>query len=78
MTGCTTLPASPNLLPELHNTPFIVTGAVYSGDPEEGMRIVQPRDLRCLEEIKATYDPDNFLRLNNNIPLATYAGRAGG
>ena len=46
MIGCTTLPASPHLPPELHNTPFIVTGAVYSGDPEEGMRIIQPlRDL---------------------------------
>jgi FAD/FMN-containing dehydrogenase len=40
--GCTTLPASENLPPELHNTPLIVTGAVYSGDPEEGMKIIQP------------------------------------
>ena len=46
MIGCTTLPASPNIPPEIHDTPMIVTGAVFSGDPEEGMRIVQPlRDI---------------------------------
>ena len=44
--GCTTLPASEHTPPEIHNTPFIVTGAVYAGDPEEGMRIIQPlRDI---------------------------------
>lgn len=42
MIGCTTLPTSPNLPPEIQNTPFVVTGAVYSGDPDEGMRIIQP------------------------------------
>ena len=31
-------------------------------------------DLRRLEEIKAAYDPDDFFRLNNDIPPATYAG----
>lgn len=40
--GCTTLPASEHTPPEIHNTPFIVTGAVYSGDPEEGMKVIQP------------------------------------
>ena len=46
MIGCTTLPASPNIPPQIHDTPMIVTGAVFSGDPEEGMRIVQPlRDI---------------------------------
>jgi FAD/FMN-containing dehydrogenase len=40
--GCTTLPASEHTPPEVHNTPFIVTGAVYSGDPEEGMKVIQP------------------------------------
>ncbi len=40
--GCTTLPASEHTPPEVHNTPFIVTGAVYSGDPEEGMNVIQP------------------------------------
>jgi FAD/FMN-containing dehydrogenase len=40
--GCTTLPASEHTPPELHNTPFIVTGAVYAGDPEEGMKVIQP------------------------------------
>jgi FAD/FMN-containing dehydrogenase len=46
MIGCTTLPASEHMPPEIHDTPFIVTGAVYSGDPEEGMKIIQPlRDI---------------------------------
>ena len=40
--GCTTLPASEHTPPEIHNTPFIVTGAVYSGDPEDGMKVIQP------------------------------------
>ncbi|TCC19658.1 FAD-binding oxidoreductase [Kribbella speibonae] len=40
--GCTTLPASEHTPPQIHNVPMIVTGAVYSGDPEEGMRIIQP------------------------------------
>jgi FAD/FMN-containing dehydrogenase len=44
--GCTTLPASEHTPPEIHDVPMIVTGAVYTGDPEEGMRIVQPlRDI---------------------------------
>ena len=44
--GCTTLPASEHTPPEIHNTPMIVTGAVYSGDPEEGMKVIQPlRDI---------------------------------
>jgi len=44
--GCTTLPASEHTPPEIHNTPFIVTGAVFSGDPEVGMKIIQPlRDI---------------------------------
>ena len=46
MIGCTTLPASEHTPPQVHNTPFIVTGAVYSGDPEEGMKVIQPlRDI---------------------------------
>ena len=40
--GCTTLPASEHTPPEIHNTPMIVTGAVYTGDPDEGTRIIQP------------------------------------
>jgi len=44
--GCTTLPASEHMPPEIHNTPFILTAAVFSGDPEEGMKIIQPlRDI---------------------------------
>ena len=42
MIGCTTLPTSEHIPPEVQNTPFIVTGAVYSGDPEEGMKVIQP------------------------------------
>jgi FAD/FMN-containing dehydrogenase len=40
--GCTTLPASEHTPPEIHDRPFIVTGAVYSGDTLEGLRIIQP------------------------------------
>jgi FAD/FMN-containing dehydrogenase len=40
--GCTTLPASEHTPPEIHNRPFVVTGALYSGDPVEGMEIIQP------------------------------------
>ena len=40
--GCTTLPASENLPPEIHNRPFILTAAVHSGDPLEGMEAIQP------------------------------------
>ena len=42
MIGCTTLPASENTPPEIHNRPFIVTGALYSGDSLEGQKIIQP------------------------------------
>ena len=42
LTGCTTLPASENTPPEIHNTPFVNVVAVYSGDPEEGMKVLQP------------------------------------
>ena len=41
--GCTTLPANPGTPPEIHDTPFVAVGAVYSGsDLDEGMRLVQP------------------------------------
>ena len=40
--GCTTLPASEHTPPEIHDTPFVVTGALYVGDPDEGMRVLQP------------------------------------
>jgi hypothetical protein len=44
--GCTTLPAHEALPPQIHDTPFVVVGGVYAGDPEEGMRVMQPlRDL---------------------------------
>lgn len=42
LTGCTTLPASEHTPPEIHDTPFIVVGAVYNGDPIVGMRVLQP------------------------------------
>jgi FAD/FMN-containing dehydrogenase len=42
MIGCTTLPASEHTPPEIHDRPFIVTGAVYSGDQAEGLKIIQP------------------------------------
>jgi FAD/FMN-containing dehydrogenase len=40
--GCTTLPASEHTPPEIHNRPIIVCGAVYAGDSEEGMKVIQP------------------------------------
>ena len=40
--ACTTLPAHEALPPEIHDTPFIVVGAVYSGDPDDGMKVMQP------------------------------------
>jgi FAD/FMN-containing dehydrogenase len=42
LTGCTTLPASENTPPEIHDTPFVVVGGLYAGDPEEGMKVLQP------------------------------------
>jgi len=42
MTGCTTLPASEHIPPEIHDTPFVVVGAVYNGDPAVGMKVLQP------------------------------------
>jgi FAD/FMN-containing dehydrogenase len=42
LAGCTTLPAHPGLPPEVHDTPFVVIGAIYSGDPEKGMKVLQP------------------------------------
>ncbi|QIK76087.1 FAD-binding oxidoreductase [Nocardioides piscis] len=32
--GCTTLPSSEHTPPEIHDTPFVLTAAVYSGEPE--------------------------------------------
>ena len=40
--GCTTLPDSEQTPPEIHNTPFVGIGAVYSGDVDEGMAVLQP------------------------------------
>src|SRR5215207_993868 len=54
------------------------TGAVYlnfmglSDEPASaGVDTAFGRNLRRLAEIKATYDPDNFFRHNNNIAPAT-------
>ncbi len=40
--GCTTLPAHEQLPPEIHDTPFVVVGAVYAGDVDEGMDVLAP------------------------------------
>jgi FAD/FMN-containing dehydrogenase len=40
--GCTTLPASEHTPPEIHNTPFVAIGAVYAGDAEQGMAVLEP------------------------------------
>src|SRR5574341_1309895 len=42
LAGCTTLPAHEGLPPPVHDTPFVVIGAVYSGDVEKGMKVLQP------------------------------------
>ncbi len=53
------------------------TGAVYLNftgladeTPEAGVATAFGRNLRRLAEVKATYDPDNFFRINNNIAPA--------
>ena len=38
--------------------------------PSAGVDSAFGRNLLRLAEIKAAYDPDNFFRLNNNIPPA--------
>jgi FAD/FMN-containing dehydrogenase len=66
--GCTTLPASPHIPPEIHDTPFVAVGAVFAGDREEGMRLFQPvRELATpltdisgplpFTAIQAAFDP---------------------
>ncbi len=37
-----TMPEDPHLPPPIHNQEVIVVGAVYVGDPEEGMGVLQP------------------------------------
>jgi FAD/FMN-containing dehydrogenase len=37
-----TMPEDPHLPPPVHNQKVIVVGAVYVGDPEEGMGVLQP------------------------------------
>jgi FAD/FMN-containing dehydrogenase len=53
------------------------TGGVYLNftgladeAPSAGVDSAYGRNLRRLAEVKATYDPDNFFRLNNNIAPA--------
>lgn len=37
------IPPEPELFPEeIHNKPFVLLGAMYAGDPQEGMRLMQP------------------------------------
>jgi hypothetical protein len=37
-----TFPADPNLPKPIHDRPCLLVGAVYAGDPDEGMRVLQP------------------------------------
>ena len=53
------------------------TGGVYLNftgladeAPTAGVDSAFGRNLSRLEEVKATYDPDNFFRVNNNIKPA--------
>ena len=55
------------------------TGSLYlnfTGVSDEAVTVgvesaFDKANLQRLEEIKAHYDPDNFFRLNNNIPPAS-------
>jgi FAD/FMN-containing dehydrogenase len=40
--GCTTLPASEHIPPEIHDTPFVIVGGIYAGDHDKGMAVMQP------------------------------------
>jgi hypothetical protein len=40
--GSTTLPTSEHIPPEIHDTPFVLVGAIYAGDQNEGMSVLQP------------------------------------
>jgi FAD/FMN-containing dehydrogenase len=42
LTVSLTMPAAPDLPEAIHDRECIVAGAVYAGDPEEGMRAIQP------------------------------------
>jgi FAD/FMN-containing dehydrogenase len=37
-----TMPADPHLPESIHDQPCLVVAAVYAGDPEEGMKVLQP------------------------------------
>jgi FAD/FMN-containing dehydrogenase len=37
-----TFPANPEMPPATHDRPVAIVGGVYAGDPDEGMRIMQP------------------------------------
>ena len=37
-----TFPAAPDMPPEIHDRPVMVVGGVYAGDPDEGMRVLEP------------------------------------
>jgi FAD/FMN-containing dehydrogenase len=58
------IPAVPDFPEEMHGKPVIIPAATYSGDPEEGERILQP--LRAL----ATPIAD----LSSTLPYATLQG----
>jgi hypothetical protein len=42
MAGCVTMPAWPMLPPPIHDQPCLIVGAVCVGDPDQGLRIMQP------------------------------------
>ena len=56
----------------LERHPPAATGTYvnYLGDDEAGWieSVYPPRDVRRLVAAKATWDPDNFFRANQNIP----------
>jgi FAD/FMN-containing dehydrogenase len=40
--GCTTLPTSEHIPPEIHDRPMVVVGGVYAGDAEKGLTVLEP------------------------------------
>jgi hypothetical protein len=75
-------PPAPWLPKEIHGKPIVAILACYSGQAEEGEKIVAPiktfrkpvgdvlKGLKRLSELKSKWDPENVFRTNRNIQPA--------